>query len=205
MKYLRQIPREKIQQLVLVGILTLIGIAGMVVFWIGGEQEKFNSSQEKIAKLEPQILDRERKDKAEAMNEPLRLRLAEFVQTQRASMVTGDLFGWAVREMTLFAENYPVQMVNVRSGLRQPHVTSGSYETYSVQIELRGEYDELGKFIAGLENRFPTAQVRALDVTTGDRESLLRGAMIEVAFLIWPEKASDWIPSQSSEEGKKKP
>jgi hypothetical protein len=173
------------------------------VFWIGDQRDNLSASNEKIAKLEPQILDRERKDKAEALNEPLRVRLAGFVQTQQLAMVTGDLFSWAVRELTLFAERHPaVQMVNVRAGQKQFHPTMTNYEVYNVQVELRGKYDDLGHFLSGLENAFPTAQLRTFDLSPGDATSLTRNATLDIGFMIWPETATAWI---SSKEEPKKP
>lgn len=205
MKFLRQMPKEKMQKLVLVGIFTLIGVAAMVMFWVNEERSSLIASKEKIGKLEPQIFDRERKERAEVLNEPLRLRLVAFVQTQQQVMVTGDLFSWAVREVTLFAERYPVQMLNVRPGQRQAHLTVGGYEIYSVHMEVRGKYDELGRFICGLENHFSSAQIRMVDLTPGDVTGPVRGAMIELGFLIWPETATAWIAPKPTEEPKKKP
>jgi len=205
MKFLRQLPKEKLQKLVLVAIFTLSGVSAMAVFWIGEQRDSLSASREKIAKLEPQILDAERKEIVETRNEPLRQRLVTFVQTQQQAMVTGDLFSWAVREVTLFAERYPVQMVNVRPGQKLAHPTSGSYEVYTVHVEVRGEYDALGHFVCELENRFPTAQIRTLDLTLGDGTSLARGAMLELGFLIWPESATAWINPKAKEEPTKKP
>jgi len=205
-KFLRQLPKEKMQKLLLVVILTLIGVAAMVVFWIGDARHSLTASKERIAKLEPQIFDRERKERAEALNEPLRLRLVAFIQTQQLTMVTGDLFSWAVREVTLFAQRHPaVRMVNVRPGQRQQHRTMGQYDIYSVHMEVRAKYDDLGRFICALENHFPAAQVRALDLTPGDAAGSTRGAVIELGLLIWPEAATAWINPKPNNEPKKKP
>jgi len=205
MKFLRQLPKEKMQKLVLTGIFTLIGVSAMAVFWIGEERGKVAKNEEKIAKLEPQILDRERKDRAEMLNEPLRQQLATFVQTQQLTMLTGDFFSWLVREVMLFAERYPVQMVSIRPGQKQSHPVVGSYEIYNAHVEVRGTYDDLGRFVCGLENSFPTAQIRGLDVTPGEGDAgLVRGATIEIGLGIWPENATAWVTPKSHEEPRKK-
>lgn len=205
MKFLREIPKEKMQKLVLVVIVTVIGVSAMMVFWIGEEQTSLANSKAKIAKLEPQIEDAERKERAELQNEPLRRQIVAFVETQRQSMVTGDLFSWAVREVSLFAERYSVQMASVRPGMRMPHPINGSYEVYTVQVEVRGEYDALGKFLCDLENNFPTAQVRSLDLAVADATIPVRNAMLELAFLIWPKEATAWISPKPEAEPRKKP
>ncbi|MCX7887991.1 MAG: hypothetical protein N3B01_12160, partial [Verrucomicrobiae bacterium] len=109
MRSLRQLPKEKRQQLLLVVILTGMAVAVLYLFWIGQQQSRLQASRDTIEKLQPQILDRERKERAEALNEPLRQQLAHFVRTQQRGMVTGDPFSWAVREVTLFADRHPVQ------------------------------------------------------------------------------------------------
>lgn len=205
MKFLRNMPKEKLQQLVLVAIFTLIGVSAMMVFWISGVNTELTSNSEKIKGLQPQIEDIERKMKAEALNEPLRRQLASFVETQRTSMATGDLFAWAAREITLFAERHPVRMVSVRPGMRSYHLIQGNYEVYTVQIELQGQYDDLGRFFSDFENSFPTAQIRSLDLSTADNSSLTRNAQIEVALLIWPSTATAWLTPKPAAEPKKIP
>lgn len=205
MKFLRHLPKEKKQQLLLIAILTAIAGVALYIFWIGEQRKRLKACKDKIAKLEPQILDRERKERAEALNESFRQQLAAFVRTQQQTMVTGDLFSWVVREITLFAERRPVQMVNIRPGQRQPHPTASSYEMYTAQVELRGTYDDLGRFLAALETHFPTAQIRSLDLMPGEGHAgTRRAATLELAFLIWPENATTWISPQPTEEPKKK-
>ncbi len=205
MKFLRNMPKEKIQQLVLVAIFTLIGVSAMMVFWISGLKSELTNSSGKIKGLEPQIEDIERKMKADALNEPLRRQLVSFVETQRASMATGDLFAWAVREMTLFAERHPVRMTSVRPGMSTTHPIFSNHEVYTFHLELQGAYDAIGRFIREFENTFPTAQIRSMELSTTDSSAPTRIAHIEVAFLIWPSTATTLLTPKPTAELKKTP
>lgn len=202
---LQNLPKEKIQKLALIAIVTLIAVSAIIVFWIGETNALLEKSKGKIAKLTPQIEDAERKEKAEAQNLELRRELTAFVETRRVGMVTGDLFSWALREVSLFAENHSVKIASLRPGLRGAHPRESGYETYSVAAELRGQYDEIGRFLSDFENKFSTAQVRAVNMTAGDGTTAGRMATVEFAFLIWPNSASAWGSPNLKEEPKKKP
>jgi len=204
MKFLRNLPKEKLQMLVLVGILTMIIVSGMMVLWINGIREKYAKSVAKIEKLQPQIEEAQRKERAELQNEPLRLEFAAFVRAQRQAMVKGDLFGWVVREISLFSDQQGIQMVSIRPGMRIPHPLLSNYEIYTAQVEVRGQYDELGRFVAAFENRFPTAEIRSLEISAGDSTTTVRPMTMEIGFLIWPETATAWIEPKTTEEPKKK-
>jgi hypothetical protein len=201
---LRNLPKEKIQKLALIVIVTLMAVSAIIVVWIGETNTLLEKSKDKIAKLTPQIEDAERKEKAEAQNLELRRRLTAFVEAQRVSMGAGDLFSWSLREVSLFAENHPVKIASLRPGLRGSHPRESGYETYAVTAELRGEYDAIGHFLCDFENKFPTAQVRAITITSGDDMAGSRLAVVEFAFLLWPDSATSWITGKSKEELEKK-
>jgi hypothetical protein len=190
---LRNLPKEKLQQFILICILTLIAVVAIVFFWIDDLKIQWAKSKDKIAKLAPQIEDAERKEKAEAQNLELRRRLTAFVELQRTSMVTGDLFSWALREISLFAEHHSVKSAGLHPGLRAPYPRESGYETYFVTAELQGEFDDIGRFLCDFENKFPTAQVRAVNMTSGDGKTTGRMATVELAFLIWPDSATSWV------------
>ena len=200
---LQNMPKQKLQHLMVIGILTLIVVCGIFLFWISGRYDTWTSSREKIQKLIPQIDAAERSDLAETQNEAMRRQLTVLIETQRVTMVTGDVFSWGLREFTLFAEKYPIQLIGLRPGLRLPHPRETGFETYSVAMDLKGEYDDIGRFVADMENHFPTAYVRGLNFTAGDGTVGGRQATMEVAFLIWPESGNIWINPKTKEEPKK--
>lgn len=202
---LRNLPKEKIQHLLLVGILSLIAVCAIFMFWISDRYGIWKSSREKVNQLIPQIEAAERAGQAETQNEALRRQLISLVEIQKTKMVTGDLFSWGLREMTLFAEKYPVQMTSLRPGQRTPHPRESGYETYGISVDLKGGYDEIGQFIAAFENRFPTAQIRSMSFLAGDSAAAERMATLEIGFLIWPESGNVWITPKSKQEPKKTP
>jgi hypothetical protein len=195
-KFLQQIPKAKLQQMMLVGIFTIITLVAVWQFWISDEQTALEANQKAVEELAPKIEEAERTEKNEARNESLKHQLIAYIQGQRSSMVSGDFFAWAVREMTLLAERHPVQVSNIR-GAGKVSTASRSGDGYLVQLEIRGNYDAIGGLVADLENRFPTAQVRMLEIGGGDAQTATRIATLEVVFMIWQDATDMLINSKA--------
>lgn len=187
MKSLRKLPKAKLQQLILVGIVTAIGVSAMAVFWINNELTKLSEAKATIEKLGQETQQLEVKTKQEAQDRPQLERLESFVEKLRPTMVTGDAFSWTVREISLWAEQHPVRLLSIRPGVKGPHPRSGGYEVYGASIEVEGTYDQLGMFIKDFENRFPVGEVRLLELGASEGEGVKRRATLQLLFLVCPE------------------
>ena len=117
-----------------------------------------------------------------------RAAVTAFVAKQRGGMVSSDPFAWVVREITLLVENYPVVVDGIRSVGDGQCRYKNSYETFSAGLTVSGTYDEIGQFVAGLENRFSSATVNSLQVTAqdGDRHQ----AVLQFTLLVTPAEKS---------------
>jgi hypothetical protein len=54
-------------------------------------------------------------------------------------------------------------------------------------LEVEGTYDRIGQFISGLENEFPTGEFRRLELSASEPTVEQRRALLQLAFLIYPE------------------
>jgi hypothetical protein len=186
MKSLRKLPKEKLQQLILVAILTTIGVAAMVVFWIGKEIESLSSDTEQIAKLSKEVRELETKARQDTNNQPRVQQMTAFVEPLRETMVTGDAYMWAVREIRLREEQHPgVPILGISMGGRGSHPRCPDYEVCAVSIELEGTYDQIGVFLRDFENNYPTGEIRSLSL--GTAEGPRRHASLQLTFLMYPE------------------
>jgi Tfp pilus assembly protein PilO len=179
--------KQKRQQVVLALLVAMIGVAGVWVFFVSRQVSAVQKSRARIADLERQLTEATKTAEQAAKNLPLKEKLRNFVEAQETAMVTGDSFAWVVREITLLAEQHPVREVSLRSGNRVPHTRKSRHECYVTKLEFSGGYDQIGAFICDLENKFPTAEVRSLELTGGEAGGGRLRAIVELALLIRPQ------------------
>jgi hypothetical protein len=187
LNFLRHLPKDKLQKIVLTWIVTLSAVVGVVQGYVLKDWSALNDTRRRVAQLNEQIQQAERKAREAAQDVVQRDRVKSFVQAQQAAMIAGDPFAWVVREISLLAEQHPVHVLGMRSGGKGQNVTKSSYDVFTAQIEVEAGYDELGVFLQDFENKFPTAEVRSLSIVSIDDTHPERRATIELAFLVRPD------------------
>src|SRR5882724_9880306 len=134
--YWRKLPKDKLQKIVLICIVTLVAVVGAVEFYVLKNLSALSETKNEIAKLNDQIRQGERKARQAAQDVGHRAEVKAFVETQRAAMVTGDPFAWVVREISLLAEQEPVHMLGLHPG-GKVEIKAGS-PMYASRIEIAG-------------------------------------------------------------------
>src|ERR1039457_5310024 len=89
LRSLRKLPKEKLQKIVLVCVLTLIAFVGVIEFYVLKNWADLTESKEQIVKLKDQINQAERKEQNAKQDVAHRAEVNSFVETQRAAMITG--------------------------------------------------------------------------------------------------------------------
>ncbi len=186
MKLLRSMPKEKLQKIIFVLIVTLIALGAMGNFWIGHEWSVLSSSRDEIAKLGTEIDQLQTVTKQEASNTELRDKMKAFVDAQQQRMISGDPFSWVVREISLLAEKHPVRVSGMRPGETAPNAQRTRYELFTARLEVEGTYDHVGVFIRDFENTFSTSQIRSLEMTAPDPGRSICRVALECAIPIQP-------------------
>lgn len=201
MNFLKSLPKDKLQKVVVVGILTLIGVLIIVQFHIRSQLTTLADANKKIADLQAKIDDAENKARSITKNRALFERMRSFSAQQKATMVSGDPFSWIVREISLLSEQRPVKVLALRPGVVAQHTKNSRYKTYSFKIDLSGSYDGIGEYVRDLENKFPTGVVRSLEINNGGPNSDDR-ASLDVALLVQPEEEKPVAPPAKPEPKK---
>ena len=184
LKFLRRLPKGKLQKLVFVGIVTLGAVVGVVQCYLLKNWSELNDTRNRIAKFNDQIRQANHTARKAAQDETEREQVKSFLDAQHSAMITGDPFAWVVREITLLSEGYPVHVMGIQPG------------------EIEAGYDELGVFLRDIENKFPTIQIRLLDLSVGETEGPKRHASLRLAFLIQPETVPGPISDKPKQEKK---
>jgi len=190
--FLKNQPKERIQKIVLVGIVTLVTIGATYQFYIVRQRDVLREANAKLQKLEEQTDDVQRQAKRAAINEGMRQQITAFVEQQLEAMIDGDPFAWVVRSVTLLGQGQPIKVVSWRPGQRSRHSRFSEYETFTTRLEIEGRYDQIGLFIQQLENRFPTGEIRFLDITAGKEATHRAG--LDLVLLIRPRLQQERTP-----------
>ncbi len=91
------------------------------------------------------------------------------ITTAEATMASGDLYDWMIRTMNRFKASYAIEIPQIS---RETPCEVGMFPEFpykAATFALRGTayYQDLGKFLADLENAFPCAQALNLQLTSG--------------------------------------
>lgn len=182
----RRLPKDKLQKIVLAGIVAVTGLAGMYLFWINPAWTLATTSRGRIQNLEREIAEAQRKAKLESANQPMLEQVLAFAKPLRDRTVTGDPYMWVVLQLNELAEVRHARIPTPRPGGKIPHPRVASCELLSTSIELDGTYDEIGEFVRDFENRFPLGEVRTVEMSPVDPAGPKRRAKLDLFFLVWP-------------------
>ncbi len=194
--YWRKLPKDKLQKIVLICIVTLVALVGTVQFYALKNWSELTETRDQITKLNDQIREGDRKTRQAAQDVGHRTQVKAFVETQRAAMISGDPFAWVVRELSLLAEQEPVHMEGLHPG-GKIEIKSGS-PSYSTRIEFSGTYDQIGDYVRDLENRFPTSEIQTLSVAGSHDDKGRHEAALEIAFRVQPTHASEKLEAKKT-------
>lgn len=184
------ITKDKLQKVVLVGVLSLAAIAlvGHLCAW--KQITARSAAKRQIAELDGKIKELQTRTLEAKQSKSTREQMRFIVDAQRATMVSGDPFSWVVREMSLLSEHHPVQILSMRPGALGPHSQYSRYSVFTTRLELAAGYDQIGEFIRDIENKFPTAQIQSLELGAGQSDRDHR-VTLELAFLVQPDSPTD--------------
>jgi len=154
----RKLPKEKLQRLILVGLLTLIALAGLYFGLISPQHDKLAGLAQQKAnaakKLEQMITAGKQADQIKLELEEATKTLAEA----ESDVASGDLYAWIINALRRFKAPYKVEIPQY-STLTTPtdvNLLPGfPYKQAVLTIAGTAHFHDLGLFLADLENRFP--------------------------------------------------
>jgi Tfp pilus assembly protein PilO len=199
MAFLKKMPREKLQQVVFVCIVTLAAVVGVVEFYVLKNWTELTETEASITKLADQIREGERQARGAQQDVAHRAEVKSFVEAQQAVMVSGDPFAWVVREISLLAEQHPVRVTALHPGIKSDTTAeSKGRTTYTTGIDVAGTYDQIGAFVQDLENKFSTAEIRSVTVNGSADDKGQHGATLTMTLRVLPPEPSKKTEAKKS-------
>src|SRR5664280_993607 len=180
--FLRKLPKDKLQKVVLASIMILGAVVGVVEFYVVGNWNALGDTRSRIAALNDQIRQAEDAARQAVKEADYRNQLKSFVETQQSTMVAGDPFAWVVREISLLAEKHPIHIEGLHAGSKLELSGNSTCQPYSTRIDFTGSYDELAMFVRDLETRFPVAEIRSLAVSSNVEDKNRQQATVELVL-----------------------
>jgi cell division protein FtsL len=184
--FLKKLPKEKLQKVVFVCIVTLAAVVGVVELYVLKNWSALTDVKASVVKLNDQILEAERRAHGAQLDVAHRTEVKSFVEEQQAAMVSGDPFAWVVREISLLAQQHPVRINALRPGIKLEVGGESKSRTYTVGIDFSGTYDQIGTFVQDLENRFSTAEIRSFSVGGNADDRGQHGASLTITLRVQP-------------------
>jgi Tfp pilus assembly protein PilO len=194
--FLRKLPKEKLQKLVLICMLTLIAVVGVIQFYVLKNWRALAEAEASVTKLNDQIRQAERKARDAKQDVAYRAELKSFVGTQRAAMISGDPFAWVVREISLLAEQHPVRVTALHPGDKVESSGRSKRQVYATRIDISGTYDQIGVFVRDLENKFPTGEIRSLSISGTADDKGQHAATLGIALPLQPAEPTKKAPEK---------
>lgn len=190
---MKNMPKEKRNQLVLVGLVLAILAGGWYMVVFKSQTQSLQNMRAKrdaaLKKLQDVRLAIKTADQVETQLCDVKKRLEQVEDT----MASGDLYSWAINTVRQFKLNYKVEIPQFSQidGPRDTTMLANfPYKQAMLTIGGTAHFHDFGKFVADFENQFPYMRVMNLSLepasslVASERERL--SFRMEIAFLVKP-------------------
>jgi len=187
-----KIPKEKRNQLIAVGLGTLVTLVALWFLLINAQQSKLQELSARITDTEEK-LNIMRKAVAEYPKLAAELQVAaEKLSGLEEDMAAGDLYSWIIDTVKRFKVSHNVDIPQFGTVATGDVNLFPQFPYRQVLLGVSGTayYHDFGKFLADFENRFPSMRIQNLELEPGsavspaDKEKL--SFRMEIVMLVKP-------------------
>ena len=180
---MKNLPKEKRDRLIVLGIGTLVIVVGLYYGLITMQQKALLSTAKAKADLMGKLGEGQRLlGSSVAIQKGLESATAKRKAIE-ATLPSGDMFSWIISTVNAFKEKYDVDIPQFSREVPSVIGISANFPYKAATFILRGtaHFHELGRFISDFENAFPYMRIQNIeiepnpansDVTPADSEKL---------------------------------
>ena len=209
---MNKLSKEKKERLILV-VMGLCGTLGILyTFVIGSQKDELAALNSKLVAVQDKLSKAERMVRnAPTIQEDLTSARAELQQRQADMAPQGQYYYWFLKLLDGFRQEQGLEP-NFIMDVTQPEFTTVGllpkfpYNAGYFGVRVSGQYQEIGKFFADLENRFPYMRIQSvrLQPMTGEISAALQGATAQLGGGQAADQGAAAVPATTNPQGQKK-
>ncbi len=162
---IKNLPKEKRDQLILVGITTIAIMIGLYLGVVKIQKRSLERITQETAERQAKVGSAERLLKSRAELEKNLDANLEKLKNIEQGMASGDMYSWVIMTINRFRADHKVDIPQFS---REVTIEVGVFPKFPYKAALfniRGtaHFHELGKFIADFENTFPHIRIQNID------------------------------------------
>jgi len=166
---MKNLPKEKRDRLILVGLGTLVAVAGLYFGLITVQQKAMLNTAKAKAELEEKFGNGQRLvGNTTTIQKGLESATAKLKSIE-ATMPSGDMYSWIISTVNAFKENYEVDIPQFNREVPSDIGISAKFPYKAATFILRGSahYHEFGRFVSDFENTFPYMRIQNVELEPG--------------------------------------
>lgn len=165
---MKRLSKQKRDQLILVGLLTLMVVAVLWFFLIHAQKDQLQSLHDQKATQEAKAVQMHDKIKSNKAIEQQLTDVQRKLADQEQDMASGDLYASMVNTIRKFKLLYRLdipQFSPASSVTEVDLLPRFPYKQVRITIAGTGYYEDIGKFIADFENQYSASRILNLELT----------------------------------------
>ena len=195
---MKNLPKEKRDRLVLLGVVGLAVLAGLYYGLITTQQNSLEAMAKKQLEQQIKLQGAERLVTSTPQIQQNRDASLSRLKTVESTMASGDMYSWIILTVNTFKENYKVEIPQFSREVASEVGMLSRFPYRAATFHLRGtaHFHEFGKFVAEFENAFPYMRIQNIELdpasgsaasAQGDPEKL--AFKMEIVTLVNPTSA----------------
>lgn len=192
---MKQLPKEKRERLLLVGVGTVVCLVGIWYGLIHVQQTSLERIAKTIAENEAKLGSAERLISSTVQLQEQLEDVTRRLEGIEGSMAAGDMYSWVIQTVSKFRADRKVDIPQFSREVSTEVGLLPGFPYKAVLFNLRGTayFQDLGAFLADFENEFPYLRVQNLELepaanssatSTGENEKL--AFRMELVALVHP-------------------
>jgi Tfp pilus assembly protein PilO len=164
---MNRITPEKRNQLIMVGLITLLVMAGLYFGLIRFQQGKLSELITKRDAAKDKLTQIDDTKRSGGKIEAELAEVSDVLAVKESDMASDDLYAWMVNFIRKFKLPYKVEIrqFNSKGTSDMSLLPKFPYKQFTVTLMGSAHYHELGKFIADFENTYPSSRIMNLELS----------------------------------------
>ena len=163
---MKNLPKEKRDRLILLGIGTLVIVVGLYYGLITMQQKYLENTAKQKGEQESKLGNGQRLVGNTAQIQKALESATSDLKAIEATMPSGDMYSWIILTVNTFKEKYEVDIPQFSREVASEIGMFGKFPYRAATFILRGtaHYHEFGRFVSDFENAFPYMRIQNIEL-----------------------------------------